>query len=130
VLLRSWYEFDGLLSEEAEFVWLVFWACCMFPRMGGYTKERMRLFVALARVFMFAYEQFAGILRTPVSHAHEESVQADWNVRVQSTNLDAKTYRSAFARRSSPCRIAWGMPSLHSHYKSRRARRRSVWCMT
>jgi hypothetical protein len=68
VLLRSWYEFDGLLSEEAEFVWLVFWACCMFPRMGGYTKERMRLFVALTRVFMFAYEQFAGILRTPVSY--------------------------------------------------------------
>jgi hypothetical protein len=32
VLLRSWYEFDGLLSQEAEFLWMMFWLCCMIPR--------------------------------------------------------------------------------------------------
>ena len=68
VLLRSWYDFDGLLDDAAESLWSAFWLCCMIARMSGYTQRTMAVFRFLTRVWMLEYEQYDGILNTPPTY--------------------------------------------------------------
>ena len=69
-LTRSWIEFDGLLDEDGELLWGMYWLCLMVPKMADFTVEYTLPFLECAtRVFMLLYEQYAGIRNTRVSYA-------------------------------------------------------------